>query len=274
MIEINIKRKIGSSRYLRSIPVRWLDITNDERRIFLFKLSIIHKRERARVEVLRSILDLPKSVFNALSDLDIECLCQKIDWIFDKSTELPIQNIVQCDGITYFLPSAHFDNGTAFEFALADEHYINWIKDMTQAESLFIAIATLLRTDPKKPNLNKDEIIERSKKLHTVEIEYLALVLHYFESLKQDIHDIGSRVGLFEQKKTDKSNDDATKEEIPEPEKIDFGWWTSFRSIAKSGVFGDFEKVCASNFFDVFKFCIEEKQRADAHEAEMNRIMR
>jgi|GEM_PF-3828678 len=264
-IEITVQKNKKATTYQRSIPGGWNDIDSLEKRLLYFKKCVTLEKEIAQIEILKDILELPKSLFLSLSATDLVQIAEQIAFMFEKVSSLPITDRFDWASRTWYMPKKSFDNGTAFEFAFADEFYTEFAQNPDDVEAVIICCAALLRAEPKKPNLNREEILENAELLLDLPIEFLAIVIHYFEALKININQSGKDAELF-------------KENIPQEgeininvgNQINFGWWTTYRSIAKLGVFGNFAAVCASNFWDVFKFCIEEKQRTD----EQERIMK
>jgi hypothetical protein len=264
-IHISIPRKFGfvrwTTRRRRFLPTAWTDITSPKRRLFFLHCATFHPKPAATVEILRGVLDVPKTEFLGMSDVDIAAMSERLEWLFEPPSATPIVESFTHKDTNYFLLKPDFDNGTAFEFALADEYYNEWATNRDDADALILMVAALVRAHaPNAPTLDKEVVEKRAVLLADLPVEIIIAVLRYFEAVKKDVHEIGQQVGLFDPPKEENEAESETDTTIH------FGWWTAFRSIAKQPVFGDFNGVCRAFFMDVLSFMIEEKQRNDAQE--------
>jgi hypothetical protein len=160
------------------------------------------------------------------------------------------------EGVTYYFPKADFDNGTAREYALADEYYNAFATDQEDTDALLLLTSALARPMVSAPNFSREIVESRLESFKKLPFEVVLIALRYFEALKKEVYELGIAVELFEPLNEESDEETEGKDEI-----IEFGWWTSYRYIAKSQVFGNFNGVCDSLFWDVFKYLIEEKQR-------------
>jgi hypothetical protein len=211
--------------------------------------------QAAFIPILKNILNLSDTLFLSIPNADLSRLIQELAWMRDALPTVALVPYFTHMGTLYYFPSPDFDNGKAFDFALADEYYLAYAENQDDTDALLLLASTLVKTNPTIPN-TKEIVSNRLESFKTLPLEVIVVALRYFEALKKEIFDIGENVGLFEiETETDTEGVD---------ESIHFGWWTSYRYIAKSQVFGDFEKVCNTPFWDVFKYLIEEKQRENA----------
>ena len=158
-IDIVIEKKNGlETRYRRSIPTAWGEITSGERRLFYYKKTLLEERAKAETVILKDLLNLPKSVFFAQNSADLKQLSEEIGFMFCKTSKLDIASEFEHRGVTYYFIKDDFDNGTAYEFAYADENYVQWCEEPTNTDAVMNVLACICRTNPDTPNTNKYEL--------------------------------------------------------------------------------------------------------------------
>lgn len=275
-IEINIPRRFWRDKIIkRRIPQTWHDIGSDKVRLRCLRIVALLNRMDARVQVLSLLLDLPKSVFLALSDDNITALSNHIEWIFAEPDTTPLIASFEHAGIRYHLPEKDFANGIAYEFALADDAYNEWLTDTKSPAPLILLVAILCReaktqqSDIDKSGDIRIELLTeyqaqaRAKQLTNLDFSVALAVLRYFQAVKKKVHESGVALGIFERPKPIQNPDDESN--------ALHGWWTTFRNIAKTGVMGSEEQVWRVGFWRMFAFLQEEKKRADDMEADMKK---
>lgn len=238
-------------RYHRHLPESWADITDLTKRVQYFKMLWMDG-ETALVEILKDIIQIPKVSFLSIHDHDMTLLLDQLAWMRDDLGVEPLIPQFSHDDTVYHFPKPDFDNGIAREYALADEYYSLFAKDEEDTDSLLLLTAAIVRLNPSVPNQSREIVENRLESFKTLPFEIILVALRYFEALKKEVYDLGLSLQLF---------DSLPDENEEDTDIIQFGWWTAYRYIAKSHVFGDFNGVCNSLFWDVFKYLIEEKQR-------------
>ena len=89
-------------------------------------------------------------------------------------------------------------------------------------------------------------------------------VLRYFEGVKKDVHEYGTASGIFEKPKDET---DETQNPKPKTQNL-FGWWTAYRTIAKSQLKTE-EQIWQMSLWHVLAIMIEEKTKADEAERQI-----
>lgn len=245
----------GVRRYRRSLPGAWSVIHDTERRLFYFRTLQLDPTPAAFIPILRDMLKLKDFYFYRIEPNDITVFTEILAWMREP---LPIRALIPNfthEGVTYHFFKPDFDNGTAFDFAIADDYYTEYVDNQDNTDALLLLASALVYTDS-EPRNTKEIIEKRLNTFKNLSFDYILVALRYFEALKKEIHEVGENVGLFD---TPTTEGDAENTEMP----IHFGWWTSYRFIAKSQVFGDYEKVLKTQFWDILKNLIEEKQREE-----------
>lgn len=277
-IIINIPRRfVGNKTIKRTIPQTWYDIPDPQTRLNCLRLVSLLTKEEAAAGVLPLLLDIPKRTFLAFTADDVFVLSEKIAWIFDEIGTTPLITEFEHEGETYHLPKKDFANGTAFEFAMADDAYNEW-SDNTKAAAPLIRLVAILCREAKRKQIDIErtgdirielnteyEATARAERLELLDFGVVLAVLRYFQAIKKLVHESGIALGIFERPMPKPDNVEE------KPDEALFGWWTTFRNIAKTGVMGNEEQVWRVNFWRLFAFLQEEKKRADDAEREIKK---
>ena len=285
-MEIQIKipykifgRTVWTKKRRRPIPESWTHIADSGRRLTFVRTLALLPHDEAMPRIVQTLLDLPKRHFNAIEPEDIAAIADKLDWMRLEPSTQPIFDRFEHEGKVYALPKPEFDGGTAYEFAQADDHYTEWLENPDAPEALLRLVATLARTyssrqlqktgDARRPlstNTREAEhdIQTRADELKNADIAIIMSVLRYFEGVKKDVHEYGTASGIFEKPK-DETDD--TQNPKPKTQNL-FGWWTAYRTIAKSQLKTE-EQIWQMSLWHVLAIMIEEKTKADEAERQI-----
>jgi hypothetical protein len=283
-IEISIPRRyfsltLGVSKYRRLIPEAWSDIHGGKRRLFFLRCLSILPHDEAMLHIIRSILKLNKRRFLQLDPADVAAISDQLDWMRLEPSTIPIISTFHHHRTQFAFPRPEFVGGTAYEFALADSYYSEWAENPDDPKPLLRLVATLIRplstfqlaqtgdariplsSDPQKA---EHAVEEWAKRFDDLDFAYTVAALRYFEGVKKEVHEIGINSGIFEKPKEDDDQSPVTNNQSPL-----FGWWTAFRSVAKSQQKTE-EQIWQMSLWRVLSIMIEEKHKADEMERQMN----
>ncbi|MDR6195168.1 hypothetical protein [Siphonobacter sp. SORGH_AS_0500] len=219
------------------------------------------QRIRLKWNAVLAMLEAPDTLTAQIDPEDRHRLAKLSSWIWQQSVvkKKPL-DFFEFQGVTYHLPQPGFADTTAIEIAMANIQYIAFCrKENPNPKAIFQIISTLCRPVRKdlsefkaSPEWNGDEreeyntVIaqERAKSFETGELPVgvVMAVLYYFEWMN----------GSFLKQYKDVYNED---DEDDEPlYKHGEGLVTTLMEVAKTGTFGDFDKVCKQNGHTVWIF--------------------
>jgi hypothetical protein len=254
MIKLKIKtpKFWGVKSLVRELPQSWAEIECDAKRLNIYGRIILNSDDDSLFSILKDLLCLPKFVFVNIQNNDLVVMLDCLAWMKeDVGVRSLIPNFTH-QGVVYYFPKNDFDIGSAFEYALADEYYTAYAEDTSDIDALYLLASALMRINPNESNSSKAIVESRLDIFKELPDEIIIMALRYFEALRKEVFELGNSVNLFDAPNQGEEKSDDT---------IEFGWWTGYRFIAKSQVFGNFKGVCEALFWDVFKYLIEEKQR-------------
>jgi hypothetical protein len=264
---------IWTRRVRRFIPDAWPVIHDGKRRLIYLRYLSILPFDKAILPIARDILKLSKYHFSVASHQDIACVVEHLDWMRLEPTVTPIFPFFSHQRRLYALPRAEFVDGTSFEFALADGYYQEWIDNPEDPAPLLQLVATICRPydvqylkktgdarTPLRTEYAEHEVEFRAKLFENLDFALVMTVLRYFEGIKQMVHNFGTASGIFDKPK-DNTENTTTKSSL-------FGWWTAFRSVAKTQNKTE-EAVWNMALWRVLAIMMEEKHRADEAEKQM-----
>ncbi|MBK9391965.1 MAG: hypothetical protein IPN68_17905 [Bacteroidetes bacterium] len=185
-------------------------------------------------------------------------LVDLLAWMDMRGLVDPVFPVLKVGGRTYRMPKAEFDDGTAWQYAAADDYYRKYVEAAQASELQTPTIAncddhldkliSVLLTDVrhKKALTDRDEVEKRAGVFRKLKDYERVVILAYFSGIKQRIYDNYSS-WLFT---SDGSGGTG----------VNFGWWGRYLDIAKTGVFGTVERVYETRFYDIIVFLIQEKE--------------
>jgi hypothetical protein len=270
MIEITITTGRWFGRiYRRALPSSFREVQH-ARLLHLIQIILAagDDEELRKIAVLQYFLDVPPSVLAGMSLDDLSAISQKLNWAKITTTAIQPISSFEVNGQYYFLPSDNFGNGSALEFALADDYCKKWINTGSETE-LTKLVATLCR----EQNKNSEEITKtgdvrtllnsrseaeaRALKLKKLEPEIMLLVAYYFIGVKELINRVYGKY-LFD-------NDEESESQQQAKEGTMFGWWGKYFELA--GNITNLDKIYKTNFHTICMFLV--KQRKEAIDEEM-----
>lgn len=271
---IEIPRKIlgftlHTSQYRRALPSAWSDIHDERRRLFFVRMLTLMSFETAQEHILRDILKLSERCFRQIDSLDVTAMLEKLEWMRLAPSTKPIVKRFKHKGIVYHFPKTDFLGSTAQEFALADDYYNQFVKDSDQTEPALKLLATLARPydskhnqrtgDPRSPlSIDPSEsehfIETNATLLADVDFSVVLAALCFWQGISQKVTNQGLKVGIFEKNKAEENQNTKLNNANL------FGWWTSFRIIAKLQLKTE-EQIWAMSFWRVFSIMLEEHNR-------------
>jgi hypothetical protein len=207
-------------------------------------------------DVLRHILHLPEKAWKAIAAEEKAAMLGLIEWMMPapQCADIPFWSF-EHRGITYYLPKAHFENGTCLEFALASDYYDKF-RETQAPEDLLLIVATLCRPanpdakaaeligDVRAPLTDRAQVEARAQSIKDLPMEYAVWVLYYFTGVKLLIRD--TYHDLFDEATPAPEEDEDDEQPKAEENQADgprFGWWSTFIQVAKTGVLGDYNTL-------------------------------
>lgn len=210
---------------------------------------------KARLKILKKLLKIPNSAFLNLDACCVVEMTELLKWMDIRSNTKIIFREFNTEGKTYYLPADDFEQGTAFQYALACDYYKKYV-EKHDAKDLHYLCSTLLSENA--PLCDKEKIEQRADTFsHLRDVEKMT-ILAYFGAIQEMIAD---KFGhwLFR------------SEEGDAPTGISFGWWGVYMDVAESGVFGDIKGVYQTRFYDIVVFLIQKKEQYDAMKKAMKK---
>jgi hypothetical protein len=262
-VELTIRHRLRTRTYRRDLPATWNEVP-EARRLRVLRWLLQYPGATGQVRALRDVLALPASVFKALDDAEVAALLAHCNaWMHVGVSASPRLEQFTHKGRTYYLPSAHGINLAAIEYPIADEAFMQFVRDQ-KPEAAHMLVATLCREqepdealrrrrgDQRVPLLSRFEAEARAKDLEGLDADVIVTVLLYFAGVKEFVHKSYGAV-LF-----DAPEGDDESEEKPDP---GLGWWGLYFQVATEGPFGDVERVYQTPFHDVCLYLVNEVKR-------------
>jgi hypothetical protein len=154
----------------------------------------------AKLKILKNTLKLPKATFNRLSDTDLAAIIAQLDWMTLDATPEPFVTEFIHNETTYILPRSRFENGTALEYAIAEDYFKKITPDNDEV-ALINLCATLCREktkdtataisagDHRIPLTSRGEVEHRAEAFKTLDPYIQVAVFLYFSGVKKFIFD-------------------------------------------------------------------------------------
>jgi hypothetical protein len=211
-------------------------------------------------------------VFLGLSDEQLSALLDKLNWLLFEGVKAPLVTCFEQKGIVWLLPKRLFEDGTAIEFAMADQFLDAFNKSGNETDLLKLvgSLATPLSKNAGSSRVvicNREEAEHRADVLRGIPMETAMAVLLYFVGTKAFISEQYGKF-LFDDDEDDEQDDAIVRSATAHFP--NFGWWGAYLGIAESGVFGNYEQVLHTNFHRVAMFLIEKRREHRRMKASMN----
>lgn len=264
---INIEKRGKETIYPRTLPQSWAELVAQKHDAFaILKLLLALPEVEAKVKALKMILNLPKATFLILTDEIIADLVAKLDWLKPDISPIPLFPSFTHDQVCYHLPKANFENGTALEFALADDYFKKAAEGNEAA--LINLVATLCRPertdtqaaitsgDIRTPLNSRSEAEYRGVQLAQLDPSVQVAVFLYFAGCKKYINDLYGGTLFVKNEEEEDPNAETTQSsgEI-------FGWWGIFMELAENPINED--KIHQKNFHSLCIWLVRQKIQAD-----------
>lgn len=258
-VAITVPGRLRSRNYRRDLPASWSEVP-EARRLPLLCALLQDDTIVGRLRALRIALNLPNSVFNALSEdhvVDLLLACES--WMIIKPDATPrIASFVH-GGKEYFLPKPYGFNMVALEYPLADEVFVRFMATGGERD-LAILVGTLCREeevdpalvktrgDRRVPLLTRWEAEARADDLKNLSPDVAMSVVLFFAGLKEFVHSSYGKV-LFEHPE---------EESDAPPQQSGLGWWGLYWQVAIDGPYGrHVDQVYQAPFHDVCLHMVE-----------------
>jgi hypothetical protein len=248
--------------YTREIAVSWQEMTH-EMRLFSLKTLLNFEATEAKMNIVNQLLDLPKTVFLNLSDVQMATLIGYYDWLHLGAAFVPIIEGFFYKGSWFRLPKAKFADGKGIEFPMADR-FLSDFQQSGDYKDLLKIVGTLARPKHKGkrvPLWSVEEAEKRAEYFADLPIETATAVLLYFVGVKKYIFETYDK-WLFEEVESQ------TKEAAAHFP--NFGWWGTYLGIAETGTFGDYKTVLQTNFHRICMYLIEKRRIQEASKPKPN----
>ncbi len=264
-IEISVPRAAWWQRtrtYSREIAESWSDLPISSRLTFLRIMLSENELIVAKIKILGLILQLPRRVFSQIDNDSLMSLIDRLEWLkLEPSSENVLPHFTH-NGTVWHLPKKGFGDGTAIEFAIADDYATKFAAENNE-KYLRLLAATLARPLDKNkmrlPLISRDETEYRANnEFSELPIEICISILLYFTGAKVNISEWYGEF-LFDEVEQ--------KFSIATAHFPNFGWWSAYLQIAESHVFGNYEQVLQTNFHRICMYLIEKRKAALQMEA-------
>ncbi|RAJ94201.1 hypothetical protein LX87_04086 [Larkinella arboricola] len=259
-------KKVKIDGVSQLIPERWEECTEEQiQQLLPLQLVVLNEQEpqsrgRLKNAALRVLFPMVKKFEKDLLPEQLWALGQLTRWIWEKRlTHKPFESF-EFEGVDYLLPDDNFSNTTAIEIAMANIHYLAYTRPENPNPRAVLQLVTTLcrpvRKDLKsfrksadwngdaREEYNTILADERAGRMTTLGLGVVMGVLQYFEAMNSRFVSMYREV--YE----------------PDPDAADLpplyaggeGLVTTLMEIAKTGTFGDFDKVCKQNGHTVWLF--------------------
>ena len=274
-IEVKTEKKGKTQTYTAELPQTWQEYIQrgfDARAALQTMLS--YTDIAAKVRLLRTIMKLPTRIFNAIADQDIAALILQIESLSLDASPEPIITEFTHNNTLYILPLAHFENGTALEFAIADDCFKKATENADDTALLELCAtlcrprnpdkaATIIAGDRRIPLKSRGEVQHRAQNFKTLDPSVQVAVFLYFAGVKKYIFDLyGAAIFTQPEPDLDISGNPTTEttETTPTAEEL-FGWWGIFMELAENPK--NLPSIHAMNFHDLCLWLVRKKLQAD-----------
>lgn len=263
-------RRLFRNTYRRDLPTSFAEVP-EARRLRLWRALLSARGEAGRIAALRVLLDVPRSIFRALTADHVAALLDALPWLVAAPDPVPRIQSFRYRRREYFFPAPYGMNLAAIEYPIADEAFSKYLST-SQPEHLLLLCGTLLRErepdnaaaiqrgDPRVLLLSRAQAEHRAGVLKGLPDHIQSAAFLYFAGVKEFVHNSYGKV-LFEQPETDEHGN-----VIPQSTTPSLGWWSLYFSVATDGPFGNLERVYQAGFHNVCLFLVDRIRQEKAAE--------
>ena len=274
------------------VPTAWEECTGEQiQRLLGLQLIELDEAEpigatRLKDIALAELLPLPAEVLIDLTAEQRWNLGRLTRWIWKQRVSKKPFDSFTVDGpdgkpMTYLLPDDNFSNTTAIEIAMANIHYLGFTRpENRNPKAVLSLLATLCRpqrkdlkafrqsvdwTGDRREEYNTILADERAGTFDQLQIGTVMAITQYFEAMNRRFLQVYKDV--YE---PDPNADD----EAPLYQNGE-GLITTLMDVAKTGTFGDFDKVCKQNGHTIWLYLRDNnlKIRRDIARAEREQLI-
>lgn len=217
---------------------------------------------QGRLEAIRLLCGFSRRQMRGLTDEQVATLAEGLSWLRLSPVVAPLRPGFRRLASRYELPAAKFENGTALEFALADDFFQAYQEGDEQA--LYHLLATLaapVRNGKRQSVSDRGEALRRGRRLRSIPFEWLAAVWMYWAGVKQYVHDTYGPWLFQQDPPPEDEEDDTSAGPATDTSGPNFGWWGKYLEVAEAGVFGSLPAVHQTNFHELCMYLV--KKEAD-----------
>lgn len=273
-IEITAYKKGKTATYTVSLPQSWQELTAMGFDPYAtLKILLSTPGVSAKVQLLQTLMKLPRRIFNNIADDDMAALVLLLECLtLDASPDPRIVEFTHLDTL-YILPLARFENGTALEFAIADDCFKK-ITSTPDENALLQLCATLCRPqnpdhaqaviagDRRIPLKSRGEVLHRAQAFKTLDPSVQVAVFLYFAGVKKYIFDLyGAAIFTRPEEETDLDGNPTAPADAPQSAEELFGWWGIFMELAENPK--NMPAIHHMNFHDLCLWLVRKKIQAD-----------
>lgn len=276
-IEIKTKGFFGIEtikRVERSVWERWEDIPADLRPRVI-SLCINHP-EDARLLVMKEMLNIDKHflLLDILAPEEFGAILEKLNWLVIEPSTTPIILEFSHKGIKYVLPKANFENGTAYEYALLDRLYNQFLEHQKEEDLATLCAIICREVDEKnlpKSVTNSDELDLKAAHFADLPAEYAINVLSYVEGIRKFVFDLYGEY-LFEEPLSEEELEDYANRGEEPPSGDPYGWIGLYMAMTDKPT--ELENILSMNFHTLCAYRIRQikearKQKNNARSPEL-----
>jgi len=213
---------------------------------------------------MRRLTGLSRRQWRGLTDEQLATLAHGLDWLELRACARPLRESLRRGLTRYYLPAAKFADGTAVEFAMADECFQQFLDgDEAAALRLLATLARPRRQGRRISVTDWDEVDARQRRFRGLPPEWTLQAVMYWAGVKEFVH---ATYGEWLFRQPDDENEDTA------PTGPNFGWWGILMNIAESGPFGSLEKVHQRNFHEVCTYLVQKEAARREHERKLTHM--
>lgn len=214
---------------------------------------------------MRRLTGLSRREWRQLSEEQLATLALGLDWLELRACARPLRESLRRGLTSYYLPAEKFADGTAVEFAMADECFQQFLDGDEDAPLRLLAvIARPHRRGKRIPVTDWDEVDHRLRRFRGLPPEWTLQAVMYWAGVKEYVHATYGE-WLFRQPDDDEQEDHT-------PTGPNFGWWGILMNIAEGGPFGSLEKVHQRNFHEVCIYLVQKEAARRDHERKLTQM--
>jgi len=213
---------------------------------------------------------LSRAQWRSLNAEQLATLAVGLDWLQLSPIQAPLRSSFRVWGTTYHLPGPKFEDGTAIEFAMADDYFKAYQEgDDSALVHLLATLARPLRGTERQALRSQDEVQRRGRTFRRLGPEWLATAGFYWAGVKEYTYQVYGP-WLFQSAPDTETDHDPTPDFSQRGP--DFGWWGRFMDVAEAGVFGSLPEVHQTNFHELCMFLVKKEAEHRRQQEEIRKI--